>query len=46
MRTLILIALILFVIIYYKEVSNYVSGNAPAVNQAITKWFQEHTPKK
>jgi len=46
MRTLIIIAIILFGIVYYKEISGFVSGHAPAVNQSITKWFQEHTPKK
>jgi len=45
-RTLFIIAIILFGIVYYKEISGFVAGNAPDVNHSITKWFQEHTPKK
>jgi hypothetical protein len=46
MRTLIFIALFFFIFVYWTEISNYVSATAPHVNQTITQWFVDHTPKK
>lgn len=46
MRTLLIVVLVLFVVVYFKEVSNFVTGNASTVGQTVSKWLVDHTPKK
>ena len=46
MRTLVIIIIVAFCVIYRHEISNFVSGNAPEVDATITKWFIDHTPPK
>lgn len=46
MRTLILIVVILFTVVYFKEVSEFVTANASNIGQTVSKWLVEHTPKK
>jgi hypothetical protein len=42
MKTLIFIALIIFTISYWGEVTNFVAG----YSNVAAKWLVEHTPKK
>jgi len=46
MRKMILVALIIFVVVYWTEVSNFVVGNASTAGNRISHWLVDHTPKK
>lgn len=45
MKKLLLIIAILFVCVYWAEVSNFVSGNATSANTSLKRWLIDHTPK-
>jgi hypothetical protein len=46
MKKFIFIGLVIFTVVYWTEVSSFVSGNLSAGNINITKWLVDHTPKK
>ena len=46
MKTLIIIALIIFVVSYWSEFSNFVTGNLSGIGDKTAKWLVDHTPKK
>jgi hypothetical protein len=46
MKKLIIIAFIIFIIYDWDQVSKFVSANAAEINNSITHWLVDHTPKK
>lgn len=36
----------IFVIAYWTQVSNFVSGNFSTVGATVAQWLVDHTPKK
>lgn len=46
MKKLILIGLIIWALVYWTELSAFISGNAGAASESVTKWLVDHTPKK
>lgn len=46
MKTVIIIALIMFAISYRSEIRNFVSSNLNGIGNATAKWLVDHTPKK
>ena len=46
MKKLLIIIGLIFVIAYWTEVSNFVSGNFSSAGDTAAKWMVDHTPKK